>query len=104
MSVIQPGPLRGAIQPVPGEPAPRKARTPQDRPLPDWPRGLREPLAAAYVGLSMTTMRVELMADRFPKPVCLTPGRQVWLREHLDRWLDQKAALGTEANPWDAAM
>jgi predicted DNA-binding transcriptional regulator AlpA len=52
----------------------------------------------------MTTLRVELAAGRFPKPVQLTVGRQVWLRDHLDEWLDMKAALGVAPNPWHAAM
>jgi predicted DNA-binding transcriptional regulator AlpA len=60
-------------------------------PLPGWPRGLREPLAAAYVGLSASTIRAEYAAGRFPAPVALTVGRQVWLRDDLDLWLDAKA-------------
>jgi predicted DNA-binding transcriptional regulator AlpA len=62
-----------------------------DRRLPDWPRGMREALAAEYVGLSFSTFRREWSEGRAPRPVHLTPGRQVWLREDLDRWLDRKA-------------
>jgi predicted DNA-binding transcriptional regulator AlpA len=62
-----------------------------DRRLPDWPRGMREALAADYVGLSFSTFRREWSEGRAPGPVHLTPGRQVWLREDLDRWLDRKA-------------
>lgn len=86
--------------------------SPADR-LPNWPRGLREDLAAAYIGLSITTFRRERSEGRAPKPVHLTPGRQVWLREDLDNWLDQKAGAtkdhpalrSTEAlvGEWDAA-
>lgn len=62
-----------------------------DRRLPDWPRGMREALAADYVGLSFSTFRREWSEGRAPTPVHLTPGRQVWLREDLDQWLDRKA-------------
>jgi predicted DNA-binding transcriptional regulator AlpA len=62
-----------------------------DRRLPDWPRGMREALAADYVGLSFSTFRREWSEGRAPAPVHLTPGRQVWLREDLDQWLDRKA-------------
>lgn len=79
------------------------------RPLPGWPRGLREDLAAAYVGLSPSTIRAERAAGRFPAPVPLTAGRQVYLRDALDAWLDQKALPGSapmgqaDRNPWDDA-
>ena len=63
-----------------------------DRPtLPNWPRGLREELAAAYVGLGVSTWRAQVDAGGAPKPVRLTTNRQVWLRDDLDRWLDSKA-------------
>lgn len=62
-----------------------------ERPLPGWPRGLREEFAAEYVGLSATTWRGEWKAGRAPQPVHITVGRQVWLRDDLDRWLDAKA-------------
>jgi predicted DNA-binding transcriptional regulator AlpA len=62
-----------------------------ERRLPDWPRGLHENLAAAYVGLSPSTIRVLRELGEFPAPVSLTKGRQVWLREQLDEWLDKKA-------------
>lgn len=60
-------------------------------PLPGWPRGLREELAAAYVGLGASTFRAQVDAGEAPKPVRLTARRQVWLRDDLDRWLDRKA-------------
>ena len=61
---------------------------------PCWhPRGLREREAAYYVGLSPSTFRRETDAGRLPGPVSLTPGRQVWLREHLDAYLDRAAGL-----------
>lgn len=73
-------------------------------PLPGWPRGMPEPLAAGYVGLSVSTIRAERARGAFPAPVRLTAGRQVYLREHLDAYLDKMAgAAGAAAsNPWDA--
>ncbi len=65
--------------------------------LPDWPRGLREGLAAAYVGLSVSTINTERRAGRFPEPVALTVGRVVYLREDLDRYLDRAAGRVVES-------
>jgi predicted DNA-binding transcriptional regulator AlpA len=59
--------------------------------LPDWPRGMRIELAASYLGISPSLLRAELVAGRFPAPVRISPGRVVWLKEDLDRWLDAKA-------------
>ncbi len=67
------------------------------QPLPGWPRGLREDLAAGYVGLSASTIRAERARGAFPAPVLLTPGRQVYLREDLDAYLDRKAGRLTPA-------
>ncbi len=83
-----------------------------ERPLPGWPRGLREEFAAEYVGLSVSTWRAECKAGRAPKPVHITVGRQVWLRDDLDRWLDAKAgrtndqptiAIDAATAEWDMA-
>jgi len=74
-------------------------------PMPDlppaWPRALRINLAAAYVGLSEATF----LRHCTTKPIQLTPGTKAWLREDLDRWLDERAgrvAGSTEINPWHA--
>lgn len=67
--------------------------------LPSWPRALRPELAAAYVGLSPSTFAAHCKIA----PVQLTPGIRVWLREDLDRWLDERAgrvAASPEINPW----
>ena len=81
--------------PVPATPArdplPVVIQTARDA-LPGWPRGLREDLAAAYVGISSALLRVELRAGRFPAAVQITAGRIVWLRDDLDLCrLDRKA-------------
>lgn len=68
--------------------------------LPGWPRGLREPLAAAYVGLSGSTFR-QVVVPQVPA-IRLTPSRVVWLREDLDRWLDAKRP-SSEPNFWHQA-
>ena len=64
---------------------------PEPSSLPGWPRGLKEDLAAAYVGLSVSTIRAERGAGRFPTPIALTAGRMVYLRDDLDFYLDRKA-------------
>lgn len=77
------------------------------------PRGMREDAAAFYVGLSVSMMRNELRAGRFPASVRLTRGRIVWLREDLDHWLDEKAGRANpvrapadpdRASDWDLAL
>ena len=72
-------------------------------PLPGWPRGMPEWMAAGYVGLSETMLRQQDI-----KRTWLTDGRMVYLREHLDAWLDAKdgrAPVVTAADfDWRAAM
>ncbi len=51
-------------------------------PLPDWPRLMSEDLAAAYLSISATMLRVH-----GPPPLRL--GRRILFdRHHLDRWVD----------------
>lgn len=73
--------------------------------LPGWPRGLREELAAAYVGLSATTVRTLLARGAFPSPVPLTDRRQVWLRDDLDAWLERRAGrtVAADGTEWPDA-
>jgi predicted DNA-binding transcriptional regulator AlpA len=59
------------------------------------PRGLREEQAAHYVGLSVSSFRSHVAAD--VPPVRITPGRNIWLREHLDAWLNRRAGISPEA-------
>lgn len=51
------------------------------------PAALGREDAAAYVGLSVTTMEAETQAGRFPKPRQIGARRVVWLREELDAHL-----------------
>jgi hypothetical protein len=53
--------------------------------LPDWPRLMREPMAAAYLSIGISTLR-----ERGPTPK--RDGRsRLYDRKDLDRWAD---ALG----------
>lgn len=51
------------------------------------PAALDRETAAAYVGLSVTTMESEAQAGRFPRPRQIGARRVVWLREELDAHL-----------------
>ncbi len=53
--------------------------------LPGWPRGMAAPMAAAYCGVSESLLEAQGI-----KATWLSPGRKVYLREHLDAWLDDK--------------
>ncbi len=73
--------------------------------LPAWPRGLTEPLAAAYVGLSEAQFRAFVTAGEAPAQVRFPCRRVVWLREDLDAWLDRlagRAAPSPEDDVWAA--
>jgi predicted DNA-binding transcriptional regulator AlpA len=67
--------------------------------LPGWPRALRAPLAAAYLGgICLTTLHGLVAAGRLPPPVKLG-GIAVWLREDLDAALDALRAPGQSIGP-----
>ena len=75
-----------------------------------WPRGLREDLAAEYVGLSVTMLRAKVAAGELAPPQHASPGRIIYLRDHLDAYLDRLFAAGDAAGgnldpvaEWDAA-
>lgn len=65
------------------------------------PRGMREPMAAEYIGLSVTALRRTGV-----KSVQLTPGRIVYLREDLDAFLDRAAGKQSvsDGNEWLTAF
>lgn len=56
-----------------------------------WPRGMRAELAADYCGLSVSWLTEEARRGRFPASVRISPHRVIWLKDDLDRWLDEKA-------------
>lgn len=68
-------------------------------PLPGWPRGLSEALAAAYVSLSVSQFRTEVKAGRAPGPGRITQGRKIWLKDDLDTYLDRIFGKGNPAQP-----
>lgn len=73
--------------------------------LPGWPRAMRVELAAAYCGISRSSLHALADAGDAPKPVKLTAGIAVWLREDLDAWLDRRAGrapASPQRNTWDA--
>lgn len=73
--------------------------------LPDWPRVMAEPRAAAYLDMSPGTFRKHVMPEIPPVP--LTPGRQGWDRRALDAWVDRRAgrtAPSAPVNEWDALL
>lgn len=72
------------------------ARIPLDRDaLPDWPRLMREAMAAAYLGISASMLR-----EHGPKSKHV--GRcAVWDRRDLDRWADALGTSSTDPQPLD---
>jgi prophage regulatory protein len=63
------------------------------------PAALDRDAAAAYVGLSVTTMEGEAQAGRFPKPRQATARRVVWRRADLDAWLDALPVSSIKPGP-----
>lgn len=61
--------------------------------LPDWPRLMSVELAAAYIGIGMSTLR-----DRGPEPKRFG-SRVLYDRRDLDRWAD--ALDGQPLDPVD---
>lgn len=56
--------------------------------LPHWPRGMKLPIAAAYVGLSKSGFRNAVRAGHLPKPQRITRRRDIWLKDDLDKFLE----------------
>jgi predicted DNA-binding transcriptional regulator AlpA len=85
-----------------------------DRPLPGWPRGLRVDLAAEYLGISQSLFLSQVAAGRAPEPVQISAGRKIWLRDHLDAYLDRLAGMtpltsshdleAEEVREWERAL
>jgi len=65
---------------------------------------LRRELAAAYLGMSPSTLDMEAKAGRLPRPVAITPTLQAWHRASLEAWAADRCAdaAGDNApNPFD---
>ena len=54
-----------------------------------WPRGMRLSIAAAYIGLSESAFRSAVKAGHLPEPRRVTCRRDIWLKEELDKFLDE---------------
>ncbi len=63
-------------------------------------RCLREDDAATYVSLSVTAFRREWEAGRAPPPVKLTEGRQGWVIEALDAYLNRLVTASPKLVAW----
>lgn len=76
------------------------------RHLPDqWPRGMRLPVAAAYIGLSVSAFRGGVKAGKLPQPRRVTRRRDIWLKDDLDKFLDELFdRLGEDGNEWLRAI
>ena len=68
-----------------------------------WPRGMRAGVAAAYVGLSLSTFLREVEEGRAPAPGAITAGRKIWLRDHLDAYLDSVFQASQPVSPTSRA-
>ena len=64
-----------------------------------WPRGMRLEVAAAYLGLSQTTLLTESKAGRLPAPAFVTAGRRIWDKKDLDAHLDRLFGRGDPTAP-----
>ncbi|MGH8248260.1 MAG: hypothetical protein ACREUU_17700 [Gammaproteobacteria bacterium] len=51
--------------------------------LPDWPRLLSRPVAAAYCGVT-----AEFFEAQCPVPAIRLGSRKLWDRPAIDRWID----------------
>lgn len=74
------------------------ARLPLQRAeLPDWPRLMREAMAAAYLGISASMLREHGPASKHLGRCAL------WDRHDLDRWADALGTTTVDAQPLDRA-
>jgi hypothetical protein len=63
--------------------------------IPHWPRMLSRPMAAAYLGTTLSGF------DRLALPSVLIGGRRVWDRQALDGYADSVGAVGTPIHARD---
>lgn len=73
--------------------------------LPEWPRGMRLPVAAAYVGVSENTFRRQVAAGVWPQPTDVE-GIKLWDRKALDEAFDRRRgnAASSRSGDWDEAF
>jgi len=67
--------------------------------LPNWPRRMKAPLAAAYIGVSPSQFAIEVKAGRI-RPATKVGRSAFWYREDLDADLDRlKDEEATHGDP-----
>lgn len=73
-----------------------------ERPFP--PRGMAADDAAYYLGISVTKLYQLIHEGALPERVEVAPGCRRWLKDDLDRYLDQRRGLdpvyGETGNEW----
>ncbi len=70
--------------------------------LPNWPRRMKAPLAAAYCGVSRTKFLHDV-GRKYPRPV-KDGGNSLWYREDLDDALDCLKDEGASSDPFLEAL
>lgn len=60
----------------------------QPEPTEGKPAFLRAPDAAARLGMSHSTFRIQVKAGRLPQPVRISPKRPVWKVRELDAFIE----------------
>jgi hypothetical protein len=62
--------------------------------VPDaWPRGMRVSVAATYVGLKESTFSAKVKSGEMVQPAFYSGRLPIWLKEHLDVWLDEQSGI-----------
>jgi predicted DNA-binding transcriptional regulator AlpA len=71
--------------------------------LPGWPLILRRELAAAYLGMSVSTFDAGVKDGTLPQPLPTYGTLRAWHRGDLEAWVEARRALtaGAPSNPWD---
>jgi hypothetical protein len=63
--------------------------------LPHWPARMGEEMAAAYLGISPSTLRAGSATGRYPRPI--KDGKRVlYAREQLDRFVRAQFGISSE--------
>ncbi|WP_029606397.1 helix-turn-helix transcriptional regulator [Kozakia baliensis] len=66
------------------------------------PRCLKITDAAKYLGISEASFRATV--GKVVPPIYMSPQRPVWLRDQLDRWVNEKAGIVTPGIEQDELM
>lgn len=60
--------------------------------MPDWPARMGEDMAALYLGVSPSSLRLKVKARTYPQPV-REGGRLLWSRRQLDRYVESQFGI-----------